>query len=42
MEEKILSKIEEIKEDMLDAIIQMVKIDSVETPAEPGAPYGNQ
>ena len=40
MEEKILSKIEEIKEDMLDAIIQMVKIDSVETPAEPGAPYG--
>lgn len=40
MEEKILSKIEEIKEDMLDAIIQMVKIDSVETPAGPDAPYG--
>lgn len=40
MEEKILSKIEEIKEDMLDAIIQMVKIDSVEAPAEPDAPYG--
>lgn len=39
--EKILAKVEENKEDMIRDIIELVKIDSVEQPAEIDAPFGN-
>lgn len=40
MEEKILQKIEELSKEMIDTIIEMVKIDSVEAAPQPGAPFG--
>ncbi len=40
MEEKILEKIEELSEEMIETIIRMVRIDSVESEAKPGAPFG--
>lgn len=40
MEEKILNKVDEISGEMIDTIIEMVKIDSVEAQAEPDAPFG--
>ncbi len=40
MEEKILSKVESLKEQMIQGILELVKIDSVETEAEEGAPFG--
>lgn len=40
MEEKILGAVESLKEEMLQAILELVKIDSVEAAPEPGAPFG--
>ena len=40
MEEKILAKVDELSQEMIDTIIRMVQIDSVEGEAEPDAPFG--
>ncbi len=40
MEEKILKKVESLKDQMIGGILELVKIDSVETEPEPGAPFG--
>lgn len=40
MEQKILEKIDLLKDRMLDDIRELVRIDSVETEAVPGAPFG--
>lgn len=40
MEEKILEKIESLQEQMFEDIRQLVRIDSVEADAQPGAPFG--
>ncbi len=40
MEEKILAKVDELSQEMIDTIIRMVQIDSVEAEAEPDAPFG--
>jgi len=40
MEEKILDKVESLKGQMVDGILELVRINSVETPEEPGAPFG--
>lgn len=40
MEEKILSKVESLEEQMIQGILELVKIDSVEREAECGAPFG--
>ena len=40
MEEKILAKVDELSQEMIDSIIRMVQIDSVEGEAEPDAPFG--
>lgn len=40
MEQKILEKIDACKDQMLEDIRSLVKIDSVETAAAPGAPFG--
>lgn len=40
MEEKILNKVESLEKQMIDGILELVRIDSVEKPAEPGAPFG--
>lgn len=41
MEDKILKKVEELSGEMIDTIIEMVKIDSVESEAKPDAPFGS-
>lgn len=40
MEEKILKKVESLEKQMVDGILELVRIDSVETGAEPDAPFG--
>ena len=40
MEEKILAKVEELSGQLIDTIVRMVQIDSVEAEAEPDAPFG--
>ena len=40
MEEKILAKVDELSQEMIDTIIRMVQIDSVEAEPEPDAPFG--
>lgn len=40
MEEKILAEIEKNKEKMIQSIVELVKIDSVETEAKTDAPFG--
>ncbi len=40
MEEKILAKVESLKDQMIDGILELVRIDSVEREAAPGAPFG--
>lgn len=40
MEEQILQKVEELSGEMIRAITEMVKIDSVQAPAREGAPFG--
>ena len=40
LEEKILKKVESLKDQMIGGILELVKIDSVETEPEPGAPFG--
>lgn len=40
MENEIIAKVEELGGQMIDAILEMVKIDSVESEAAPGAPFG--
>ena len=40
MEEKIIQKVESLKDQMIDGILELVKINSVETKPEPQAPFG--
>ena len=40
MEQKILEKVESLRGRMMDDILELVRIDSVETEAQPGAPFG--
>ena len=40
MEQKIISQVNEIGGEMLQGILEMVKINSTESEAEPEAPYG--
>lgn len=40
MEQKILEKVESLRGQMMDDILELVRIDSVETEAQPGAPFG--
>lgn len=40
MEKRILDKVESLSGPMIEGILQLVKIDSVETEGEPGAPFG--
>ena len=40
MEQRILKKVESLKEQMMEDILELVRIDSVETEAQPGAPFG--
>ena len=40
METEILKKIDEIEEQMIDAIKSIVRIDSVKSEAQPGMPFG--
>lgn len=40
MEQKILEKVESLREQMLEDIRELVRIDSVETEAQPDAPFG--
>ena len=39
METEILKKIDEIEEQMIDAIKSIVRIDSVKSEAQPGMPF---
>ena len=41
MEEKIIQKVESLKDQMIDGILELVKIDSVETKPEPQEPFGH-
>ena len=41
MEQKILEKVESLRGQMMDDILELVRIDSVETEAQPGAPFGS-
>lgn len=40
MKEKILGKVESLEKEMIEGILELVKIDSVETEATPEAPFG--
>ena len=40
MEEKILSKVESLEKKIIDGILELVRIDSVETAPTPDAPFG--
>ena len=40
MEEKIIEMMESLKDQMTEGILEMVRIDSVESEAEPDAPFG--
>lgn len=40
MERKILEKVESLQESMIQDILDLVRVDSVERDAEPGAPFG--
>ena len=40
MEQEILEKVESLRGQMLDAVRELVRIDSVEAKAQPGAPFG--
>lgn len=40
MEEKILQKAESLRDQMIEGILELVQIDSIETEPEPGAPFG--
>lgn len=40
MEEKIIEMMESLKDRMTEGILEMVRIDSVESEAEPDAPFG--
>ena len=40
MEQEILEKVESLRGQLLEAVRELVRIDSVETKAQPGAPFG--
>ncbi len=40
MEEAILNKVQELAPEMLESIVELVRIDSTKTEAQPGAPFG--
>lgn len=40
MERKILEKVESLQESMIQDILELVRVDSVEQDAQPGAPFG--
>ena len=40
MEQEILTKVEALSDEMIDGILEVVKIDSVEAEAKPGKPFG--